>query len=238
MDKNTEEFLKEFKEFEAYIVKLSGMTGNYVSYYKALTYCYSNKKSDLLMVKDNYNFLKNAGDLRNLLSHNDGICSPSDEFLKKFKYLTNTIQFPTKIMDIATKYENIITATLESKVSNLVVLMKKNNITHVPVLEDRKMIGVFSSSSFFDHYNGYSSLNIDENTTLKEFSKDIQFESHNSEMYVFCSKDAYVFEFVNFIGKKLELKGKRVVQILITSTGKRDGKLLGIVSPSDFLKIK
>jgi len=234
---NTDRFLEAFKEFEAFIVKLSGLQSEYVSYSKALNYCYSKNKSSILRVKDNYSFLKNAGELRNLLSHSNDLCVPTDEFIEKFLSLTKRIQYPTKVIDIATPANLLITAGLKTNVISLVTSMKEKGLTHVPVIFEGKIIGLFSMSTLFEKLAETKKLNVNEEVTVNDFINEIQIDSHSTETFAFCKPDAYLYDYVATIGKKTKMKDKRLVELLITSNGKDNGKLLGIVTPSDLLKL-
>lgn len=238
MTDNSEDFLQAFKEFESFVVKASGLKDNFVSYSKALTTCFSLNKLPNLKEGDNYSFLKNAGDLRNLLSHTNDVCVPTQDFINHFKALTKKIEYPTKLMDIATQSPNILIATLNTPISNLVHQMNQKGIGHVPVVSNNQLIGVFSTTTFFEKYKDNGKINLDEEAIIKDFYPQILFSNHSTESYIFAPVSSYVYEYMNVIGKKKTPNDKRIVQILLTSNGKPNGKLLGIVTPSDFLKLK
>ena len=76
-----------------------------------------------------YEFLKTASDLRNILSHRNNVCVPSEEFLKKFKKITDEIIHPAKCEDIATKGNDLVLCHPGNKILDVIDAMSKKSFS-------------------------------------------------------------------------------------------------------------
>lgn len=229
----TEIFLATFKTFEAFLSRLVKTKGEFTSYSQALNIAYSQKLSPIL-TGDNYDFLRSVGELRNILSHNNDVCNPNPEFLYKFLLIADSMMYPLKSIDIATPYSKMMKASMNYKVGKLIFNMKEKGFTHVPVAENNKLIGVFSVSTFFDKAltGGFS---YSPNDTVKDYESLL--DSHNTERFIFVSKDVSAFSLRDML-KKTKVHEKRAAVIFVTDNGSNNGKLLGMITETDLLKIK
>lgn len=230
-------FLDDFRDLESTLAKLAGVKSGYSSYSRSLQDVFKSKKSPLIRSGDNFNFLKSAGELRNLVTHNNDIAYPTQEFYDRFHRLSWAIRFPAKAEDIMTKGKNLVTASLDTKILSLVRRMNSKGLSHVPVIDDGKVLGIFSSSTFFDALSENGNLAIDGDTPLESIKEIIAPESHSSEDFLFCAKDSYVYEFSKRIQTKNKGQKKRIVAVLVTENGFSSGRLVGIITPTDLLKL-
>ena len=116
------------------------------------------------------------------------------------------------------------------------VKMKENTYTHIPILENGIVKGVFSENTLFGVLLE-SELIYDINTT--DFSEPLikkycNLTNHVSETFEFISKDIYL-EDVKEIFLKSFQKKQRLAMLFITQHGKPNEKLLGIITPWDVL---
>lgn len=230
-------FLDDFRDLESTLTKLAGASSGYTSYAKALQTVYKSKKSPVLQAGDNYNFLKSCGELRNLVTHNNDVAYPTQPCYERFHELALRIRFPAKASGIATSGKKLVTAKMDSKVLTIAKLMEEKGLSHVPVLEDGLIIGVFSVTTFFDFYQNHGTLDLNEDTPIEAFKDEIVLTSHTNEDFLFCDENAYVYEFAEKIGKKVKGQKKRIAAVLVTSNGFSTGKLKGIITPTDLLKL-
>ena len=96
-------FLSNFKKLESELVKLSSLDDDYISFSRALSNVYQRKINDVVSDEDNYDILKQASDLRNILSHNNDVCIPADNFLSRFKKIVSLVTKKTDAYTICNK---------------------------------------------------------------------------------------------------------------------------------------
>ena len=73
-------FLTVFKDLEKELVRISRLKDDYISFSRALNHIYYNRMNPVVSQRDCYDFLKTASDLRNILSHENDVCAPSEKF--------------------------------------------------------------------------------------------------------------------------------------------------------------
>lgn len=94
--------------------------------------------------------------LRNAIVHNpdkrdaEPIADPHDHVVKKYRDVYLKVSKPARALDtIAVKNENIYTANLDDKALDIMSKMKMKTFTHVPIIEDGELFGVFSENTIF-----------------------------------------------------------------------------------------
>lgn len=230
-EERTSLFLSRFKSFEAYLERLMNKD-KYTSYSQCLNVLYKHRSIKGLD-GDAYDFLRSVGELRNIISHHNDICSPSIDFLYKFIRLSDSFMYPIKSIDIATPYNKMLKASLDDKVSEVIRKMKEKSFTHVPVIEDNRLAGVFSISSFFElATKGCFTYSLD--TKIKDLV--IELDSHSSEKFVFVDEKT-PGEYLKQMFVKTVEHEKRTAVIFVTSDGNKNSKLLGMITQTDLLKL-
>ena len=106
---------------------------------------------------------------------------------------------------------------------------------HVPVLdEDGRVTGVFTANAFLYMMADRKGELIEKDYSFKDAEKYVAFDSHDSEVYRFVSRNLYVDE-LRDIFEKTYSGGKRLAMVFVTENGKEGEKLLGTISPWDVL---
>ena len=114
--------------------------------------------------------------------------------------------------------------------------MKENVYTHIPVLDNKVVIGVFSEKFFL---GALTEVEIIYDKFTTRFNDEFIFkhcliDNHVTEVFEFVSKNTYL-EDVKEMFKKSFSQHKRLSLIFITEHGRKDEKLLGIITPWDVL---
>lgn len=231
-NKRVDLFLTTFKTFESYLSRLVGKTNEYTSYSQCLNMAYS-KKLNPIIDGQTYDFLRSVGELRNLLSHNNELCFPTFELLYKFISITDSIMYPLKSIDIATKTNDMIKANMDDKVIDVIDKMNDKSITHVPVIQQNKLVGVFSVSTLFDKAL-LGDYKYDKSLKISDFSDALN--NHSSERFLFVDSNISAIYLKDML-KKTKKHEKRAAVIFVTDNGKSDGKLLGLITETDLLKL-
>lgn len=231
-----ETFLTAFKELEADLIEKSDFSLDYhISFSKALSEIYYKKKNAVISNYDNYDFLKTCADLRNILSHENNVCSPSEEFLTKFIHLKERIIHPLKVESIMTK--DIFTCSLNDSLLNIMKKMEYKSLSHVPVIEDGSVYGVFSRSTIFDYISMNEDFDFKDDIKISYFDEFLPLDSHLNERFIFVKRDEKVDNIFNYLNKEKEHE-KNVALLLVTQNGKKNEKLLGIITSTDLNKYK
>ena len=104
--------------------------------------------------------------------------------------------------------------------------------SHVPVLSDEKMAGVFSVITVFSH--ALTGKELTEGTKISEFRELLAMNGHRSGRFLVMGKDASYMD-VRQEFERLSGPNDRLNAVFLTTTGDDKGELLGILTPWDVL---
>lgn len=139
---------------------------------------------------------------------------------------------PKKAIDIAVRREFIYTTSLDANAIDVMAEMNEKTYTHVPVMEKDTMIGVFSENTVLAYLVHHKDAIIMKDTKVSEFKEFIGLDSHKSEYFEFVPRNALLVEIETLFQEGLRER-KRIAVVYITENGKRDEKLLGMITAWD-----
>lgn len=177
-------------------------------------------------------------DLRNIIDHNPyrvkahPMATPHKDIVRQYEDIKNAVLHPKKAFKIAVKAPNIYTTIMEGNALEVMEIMNKKAYSHVPVIEKDKIVGVFSESTILSYLVRHKDSIITRDVKIKEFVEFIPLDNHPSERFEFADRDILLIEIQNLFGQGLK-EGKRIAVVFITEHGKREEKLLGILTPWD-----
>lgn len=188
------------------------------------------------IIMDNLSFFLLAVSVRNLLVHNQESLIITKPFLEKFENLINKAFSIPIASQFMTKYQNMMFCHEQDIVNATIVAMKQKNISNVPILKDKKLLGVFSENTIF-------SLFLEDNGELIADLSCIKFEKiihqlgtedNPSQKFIFVSKDTDIFKlkemFLPEVGSE-----KRVELAFVTNQGLKKEKILGLITIYDVM---
>ncbi len=229
-----DEFLTLFKRLEKVLVGIADIRDeDYVSFSRALNKIYYDKLNPIISDYENYSFLRSASDLRNLLSHENDVCLPTEAFIKKTGRILDRLEHPLSIYDICTK--NVEFCTMDERLSFVMRQMEERSLSHYPILEDEKCIGVFSRSTLFDAME--EGIHYSESSHIRDFSGVIGLTEHHNEAFLFVSKNVSADRVFSYLGNRKPHQ-KNIACIYVTEHGKREERLLGVCTLTDLTKLK
>jgi len=183
--------------------------------------------------------LKKYARLRNAIVHNpekrisDPLAEPHEIIVSKYQdLLEKVLNPPLAINSIAVLKDDMYTTTLDANVLEIMKVMNKKTYTHVPIIEDGKLIGVFSENTIFSYITQKENVIIDDELKISDFIDFIPIHNHVSEIFVFVPRDITVIEIEDIFREEFE-NNKRISAIFITQNGKENEKLLGLITPWD-----
>ena len=190
------------------------------------------------LFSDYYKDLKLFAELRNLLVHNpypdraNPLIIPHGYVTKKYEEIKNAIMRPKKAIDIAVRREFIYTTTLSTKSIEVMQEMNDKTYTHVPVMDGETLEGVFSENTILSYLVHNKEAIIMKDTKISEFKEFIGLDKHRSEYFEFVSRNTLLAEVEALFQEGLQER-KRIAVVYITENGKRDEKLLGMITAWD-----
>lgn len=177
--------------------------------------------------------------VRNLLQHNAKLSDsftiePTQEMIDLITDTIYRIKNPTKCLSIATPFNKIYWRTMDSHVVSTMKAMKENGYSHVPILQNEKVAGIFSENSVFNYLLAEGNMALDEGLRFRDIKDYLTLHGRKSHKYVFVNKDSYLPEAEDIFEKAFR-QGERIAMILITQNGSPRERLLGVITAWDVL---
>lgn len=236
----SEKLNKLYKEFEETIRNKSRNIGIYV---EGLTMEELIKKLALKnsVVKRYKNEIDTIRRVRNLNTHqrNDKyeyVVCPNPDMNIKFRKIIDEINNPPTIYNsnMCIKRNYMYCKNLNDDINSTIKDMIEKVYTHIPIIENNILKGVFSESTLLDIINKDKGIIIDKSTQFKEIEEFLKIENHTSEEFIFISKNKNIYDieemFKNYFSKK-----KKIGCIYITENGKSTERILGMTTAWDIL---
>lgn len=230
---NSSKFLAIYNDLDKYMRKIIDV--GYMVGHTDLIKRMSDKNKIFTRYKED---LMDFAMLRNAIVHNpgkeneDSIAEPHDKTVSRYEYIRDNVKNPPIALNIAIKADYIYTTSMESVALDVMKEMNKNTYTHVPVIENERITGVFSENSVFSYMVKNEDVLIEKDVKIKEFADFIPLEKHESEFFRFVSKNKLVIDIEEMFQKELVNK-KRLSVVFITETGKPTEKILGLITAWD-----
>lgn len=176
--------------------------------------------------------------LRNSLVHSPfahlkgPIAQPNPEVIERYIGIRDAILHPRDALSIAIPVQKIYTATPESNLILVLRTMNEHVYTHVPIMDEDKLVGIFSENTLLSYLADREEAIITKDMTIGDFSVHTPLYAHSSEMFAFVARKArlgQIFEIFNIAIHKHQ----RIGMVFITETGKETEKPLGIITAWD-----
>jgi predicted transcriptional regulator len=226
-------FLNLFNELEQYL-RVTYSRGEY-SYTGFVTKLYQIKKSrENMIINNNHNFelIKQAAQMRNIISHNNDVLVPSDKFLKEFSEVVKKITKPLIVRQIMTKYQDLKTVDLKSTIGNVVDLLKTSGFSTIPIIDKDELLGIFTEKSLYDYFSLKNAKTINKGMLIGEIMEAIDLNNHPRKYYDFISANTNIYDAYQLFNKDLKVR-REMLLLLVTENGKEGEHLLGIIALRD-----
>lgn len=228
---NADIYIQKFKELESVVKETFGLND-----WDSVT--------NFLSKRDEYRpyreEIKYCQEVRNLLQHKQKIddeypVQPTEEMIGFLQKTIDSLKNRKKCGEIMVPFGKLFYKRESDKVWGTLAKMREIPSGHVPVLdEDERVTGVFTASAFLYMMADRKGELIEKDYSFKDAEKYVAFDSHDSEVYRFVSRNLYVDE-LRDIFEKTYSGGKRLAMVFVTENGKEGEKLLGTISPWDVL---
>lgn len=229
----SEKFIALYNQFDNYMRNQLGV-GRSVNH-STLLHEMSLKNK---VISDYLSDLRMFAEVRNMLIHNpykknaDPLFYPHTYVTEKYAEIIDLILHPPKALSIAIPGAKIYTATPDTLIQKIMKAMVEKNYTHVPIIEEGKMIGIFSENILLSFLVANQEGIILKDATVKDFFDFIPLEKHMNEYFEFVSRNTLLSEVDSIFGVGVK-NGKRIAVVYITEHGKSTEKILGMITPWD-----
>lgn len=224
---NNELFIEKYKELEYVITKRYNLSktispiayiekrNEYDRFDKELEYC-----------REVRNFLQHEGKI-----NNEFAVVASNEMIKKLDEIIEFVKNPIRIKDVFIPLSKVYYKSLDNYVYPSMLSMDYKKYSHIPILKDKKLIGVFSKTSIFKYLLEEDINRLNEDLSFRDIEKYI---SLDEEYYLYEKLQTPVEEVKEEVIKNFK-QGKRIAIIFVTKDGTINSDLLGLLTPYDIL---
>ena len=177
--------------------------------------------------------------VRNFLVHtprvNSGYAiSPAPEMIELLKRLIKEIKNPPRAIDYAIKINNMFTVNLKSNIVDVVRYMQTMGFTHVPVIENDKIYGVFSANVLYTYLSQAKEVGTFD-TSLELVNDYLPLHKHTNEYFAFVSRDTTLHEVSKLF--KIDVRSmKQLSAVFLTENGHSDEHILAMMTPYSILR--
>lgn len=185
------------------------------------------------------NDVRYCQEVRNLLSHKKKIddtfaVEPTEQMIKFITQLIELIRNRARCSDIQIGISQVYWQPLCGSVKATMKEMRRKVFTHIPILEEGVVIGVFDENSVFSYLADEEIIEIDDNLTFNAIRKYLSVNGRDMEEFIFYKASGYV-ENLEIEFERAFKRGKRIGIVFLTQSGKPNEKLQGIITPWDII---
>ncbi len=228
MNHKTELFLDEYKKLEAIV------SARYNLRDSESAVGFLERRPEYQAIKSDLAYCR---EVRNLLTHNPKIkdryaVEPSDEMIALLKQTVERVENPQKAKNIWVPRNRVYCRTMDDEVRPAMVKMNEQMYTHIPILKDGVVVGVFSENTLLSYLIDDEAVSIDNHVKFSDIEKYLSLDRHRAESFRFIGQETPVSE-IEDIFADADKKSDRIGLIFVTNNGRKTGKLLGIISAWD-----
>lgn len=161
--------------------------------------------------------------IRNILSHNveptgDAVVEPSEGVLMRMEAIIEYVREPVKAINYATSVDKIMFAHPNDLVMNVMRHMVKNGYSHVPVSDQGRLVGVFSSGSLMQFAARKGLSQVRDELRIGEMKDTIGFGDRRGERFLFLPVDATLLAVRREFERK-PARNHRLAVVFLTEDG-------------------
>ncbi len=177
-------------------------------------------------------------EVRNLLSHQakmngEYAVYPSDAVLEMLNTVLKKLEDPPRVTDVMTPLEKLVTAQEDTPVLEVMRRMRSRSLSHVPILKNNRVQGVFSVETVFQGVLD-GKWPVEGDTTLKEYAAYLPTAGHMGSEYRFVNRGTTLAN-AELMFEKAHSRNRKLKLLLVTKNGGEDEPLLGVVTPYDLM---
>lgn len=159
---------------------------------------------------------------------------PSDEMLKFIDMLIAKIKNRRRCIDACIKLKNVYHCSLGDKVKPAIKAMREGFFTHIPILQNGRVVGVFDENSLFNYVADHETVDVDSNLRFSDIADYLSLTDRDNEAFIFIKSSMYIDEVEDIFQRNFNQR-ERIGVAFITNNGRPDEQLQGLITPWDIL---
>lgn len=224
MKNNNQVFFEKYKEFEN-LIRIKYKIQEFDS---IVDIFYDNIELRAHVKK--FNVLRN---LRNYLGHKpdtlkDTYFVISKKSIEILEDLINIVLNPKKIKEICIPLKHILTASLNDQVIPYFTAMEVNKFNLIPIINEGRIIGVFTENSLLRSFLKEEIVEIDKRTTFHDIFEFTKLENRQ-ETFKFISENMFVHDLLKEYKEEFK-NNTRLGAYFITKTGSSSEPITGLIT--------
>lgn len=230
---NADRFIDKYKQLEEAVRFTYGLREE-----DSVTH-YLLNKDKFSNYRDEFQYCK---EVRNLLSHKKKIggsfaVEPSEEMIEFLDKLIAKVKNRPRCCDIHIKSCKVYHQPLDARVHDTLVTMYRNSYRCVPILDTNGAVaGIFDIDCVLSYIAEKGIEAIDSELCFSDITEYISLERKKPEKIMFVRDDSFADELEERMENALK-KGVRTELAIVTANGKRNERLLGIITPWEIIKL-
>lgn len=191
-----------------------------------------------LCPKDDQSKMRFIRSIRNAMQHNEYIFDGqaaiqiSEITIKELERIIDDVKNPLTARNIM--QTSVVSCTYHARVKDVVKKMRERNISNVPILDNKWVVGVFSENTIFTKLAKDEMMSLKDDHMISDYQDYVGIFDNHVEFYEFISQT----EEVRMLKEKYhptKLGQKRLAMLFVTANGLPDEKLLGVITPWDLI---
>ena len=180
-------------------------------------------------------------EVRNLLTHNPDmgghpVVEPAPALLQTLREATARLEKPPTVTQYATPASKLMVTRSDMDTFSVMKNMEERGFSHIPIMSNKQIRGVFSISTLFSYQLAYPNHKIDlQHLKIRDFEEFTSFQGHTCERFAFMNPVCTYWDAQKEFERGSNPKKKRLAAIFITSTGDEHSELLGMLTPWDVI---
>lgn len=227
---NAELYIQKYKELETAVRETYDIpAGDSIAYFLGNQERFRTHKAEISY----------CSQVRNLLQHKEKInggypIQPSKEMLDYIDGLIDAVRNRTKCFSLMTPLAKLLYAGMDDKVKQFLSEMKERDISCLPILDDKHVVGVFSETSLFGWLADHEGICVSDELTFRDMEDYISLEGFEKGRYFFVPMDIHADELSLRINL-YQRRNKRVKACFLTHSGHAEERILGMIVPGDLV---
>lgn len=227
---NSQRYIEKYKELEAIVRSTYGISES-DSISKFLK-----SKNEFRRFADQISYCQQV---RNFMQHERKIdnkfsIEPSDAMISFIDTLIEKIKNRLQCKDISIKFKNVEWRCLSDLVKEAIHVMREKLFTHIPIIEDGLLVGVFDENSLFNYIADNEIVDIDDRLKFSDIKEYLSISDREMEDFIFVKGTMYVDELEKTIQSYFN-RHKRIGVAFVTNNGRSDESIQGIITPWDII---
>lgn len=229
---NSKLYIEKFKQLEAVVRKTYRLPEqDSISYFLKNKDKFSRYYDDISFCQEVRNFMQHKKKVNDRFA-----IEPNDAMLAFIEQLINKVENRPQCKDICIKSQNIEWRSLSDSVKATIKVMREKVYTHIPIIENGVLIGVFDENSLFNYVAENEIVDVDEKLCFSDIRKYLSIRGREMEEFLFVKSTMYVDDLEKEIQKYFS-KNKRVGIAFLTANGREDEPIQGIITPWDIISM-